>query len=106
MCIVHVVLEPLLPVVLEVTVKTSKNLSVVDAQNVPLEVRVVCEFEGALRALVQVLLLLEIMIGQMFAETLFVPHGELLVTLAAHQSQPTEVTEGLLELGVSEHLLP
>ena len=89
MSVVHVILKPFLPVVLEVTVKTSEHLPVMNAQNMPLEVRVVGEFERALWALVQVLFLLEIVIGQVFAETLFIPHGELLVTLAADQTHPS-----------------
>ena len=66
------ILQPFLPVVLEVTVETSEHLPVVDAQDVPLEVRVVGEFERALGALVQVLLLLEIVVGQVFAEALLI----------------------------------
>ena len=70
MGVVHVILQPFLPVVLEVTVETSEHLPVVDTQDVPLQVGVVSELERAFGALVQVLLLLEIVVGQVFAEAL------------------------------------
>ena len=72
MGVVHVILQPFLPVVLEVTVETSEHLPVVDTQDMPLEVGVVSELEWALGALVKVLLLLEIVVGQVFAEPLFI----------------------------------